>query len=247
MALSGSKLLEYMATNHPEDDVSTAGGAINAAGRILDTELSSPSSLEVLSDGADTRTITVRYRDSAGVLQTTSAITLNGTTPVSLGITAERIIEMTLSAADGSRTVTVRIASGGTVQHVFNPSETKAKRKFVQAVSGAAQKVYREKSYWKNTDSTTALLDAEIVLTADPQGKVKSGIETAVGGSTTIATRLTAPSGVVMVDDNVAQSVPGTNLAAGAAIGVWWELTLPADNAAIKSTFTSQLRGKSAA
>lgn len=246
MAVTGSELIEYLATDHPEDDVSTVGGAVNTAGRPLDVDLASVSSLEVVSDGADTRTITLRYRDAAGVLQTTSAITLNGTTPVALGVSAERIIEATLSTTSASRTVVLRIAGGGATQHTFNPNETKARRKFVAAVSGAAQKVYYEKTFWANTDPTLALLSASMKLTADPAAKIKMGLAAAVGGSTTSANRLTAPSGVSFVDDNVAQSVPGTNLAAGAAIGTWWEMTLAADNAPIKNTFTSQLSGVSA-
>jgi hypothetical protein len=246
MSVTGSELIQYLATDHPEDDTSTLGGAINAAGRPFDADLASNSQLEVLSDGADTRTITVRYRDAAGIVQTTGAVTLSGTTPVALGVTAERLIEATMSTTDASRTVTLRIAGGGATQHTFNPNETKARRLFALAVSSSSGKVYYEKTFWKNTDSVTALLGATMKLTADPSGKIKMGIAVAQGGTTSSTNRLTAPSGITFVDDAVDQSVPGTNLAAASTIGVWWEMTLAADNAPIRSTFTSQLRGASA-
>ncbi len=246
MAITSSSLIECLATNHPEDDVSTVGGAINAAGRVLDADLATASQLEVVSDGADTRTLTLRYRATNKTVQTTGAISLNGTTPVNLGITAERILEATLSGADASRTVLLRIASAGATQHTFNPNETKARRLMALSVSGAAQKVYYEATFLKNTHSTDSLLDAEVLITADPTSKFEMGVAAAVNGSTTTTNRLTAPAGVTFVDDNVAQAVPGTNLAAGDGIKVWNKMTLGADNAALKNTVSKTLRGKAA-
>ncbi len=246
MPVISSELVQFLAANHPEDDTSTVGGAIDPAARPLDAELGANSNLEILSDGADTRTMTLRYRDAAGVIQSVGPTALNGTTPVSLGITAERVIEATLSASSGTRTVTLRVAGGGAVQHTFNPNETKAKRLFVKSVSSGAQKVYYEKTFWKNTDGVLSLLNAIMRLTADPTAKIKMGLAAAVDGSTTATNRLTAPGSVSFVDDNVDQNVPGTNLAAGSAIGCWWEFTLAADEPPIKNSFTSQLRGQSA-
>jgi hypothetical protein len=76
---------------------------------------------------------------------------------------------------------------------------------------------------------------------ADPTGLVTFGLATAVNDSGTTTNRQTAPGGVTI--DNTAKNVPGTDLAATAAIGIWVALALAQNNAAIRSTWTPQLSG----
>jgi hypothetical protein len=243
MAIQDTELLLFGAASRPEDDTNPVGGAIATTARPFDANLASNSDIEALSDGADTRTLTVRYRTVAGV-ETTGTIVLNGATPVALGATVERLLEIS-TTTDATRTVTVRVVSAGATLHTLNPNETHAFRMFNKAVSGPSQKIYYEKVFFKNTNATLSLLNAFVDLTADPAAKVRIGLATTVDDTATAATRLTAPAGVSFVDNNVDIAVPGTNLAAGSAIGVWVELTLGANEAALKNSFTSRLRGQS--
>ncbi len=65
------------------------------------------------------------------------------------------------------------------------------------------------------------------------------------GDSATSTNRLTAPAVGDTLDpdtfDDNSKAVPGTNLAAGEAIGVWFRLALNAAEAPIKSTYTTAL------
>ncbi len=245
MSVTATELIQYGAASRPEDDTSTVGGAIDTQSRPFDAELASASDVEALSDGADARTLTITYRLASGATSS-GIITLNGTTPVALGVAIERILKAVLSASNGSRTVTLRVVSAGATLHTFNPNETTGFRNFIKAVSSGSTKTYYEKTHWKNTNASLALLNGILKLTADPSTKIKIGLATAVNDSVTTANRLTAPGSVVFVDDNVDQNVPGTDLAPTASIGVWAELSLAVNNSALKSSFTTELRGQSA-
>lgn len=89
------------------DDTNAAGGAL--------TQWSANAILQALSDGADTRTLTIHGLNSLGV-PTTEDIVLNGTTPVNSTTTWSIIYGVYASALSGSRTVTVKQAAAGTVR-----------------------------------------------------------------------------------------------------------------------------------
>jgi hypothetical protein len=99
---------------------------------------------------------------------------------------------------------------------------------------------YYAKTFWKNTNGTNALLGATVSESADPSGTITHGLATAVNDSGTTTNRQTAPAGVTFA--GTAANVPGTDLAAGAAIGLWLNMTLATNNAPIRSTYTSQLQ-----
>lgn len=160
--------------------------------------------------------------------------------------TFERLLTLTLSAADAARTVTVRQGSGGPTRATIGPNEVTRTTLFRRSASGAAAITRYEKVFARNNHATLALTSAQVTLTADPDARIRIGLAPAVGDTATVANRTTAPTGVTFVDDNVAQSVPGGSLAAGAAIGVWIEQALPPNDVAHRTTFTLQLSGTSA-
>lgn len=246
-----SDLVKFLAASRPEDDTSTTGGAQDAAARPLDTQVpdGTPEDLDVVSDAAgDTsQTLTITYRKTDGTVATATP-SLNGTTPVTnvAGEDVERILKMVLSATTAGN-VTVSGATSATTLHVFAPGETDCAIMFQRASSDPSViKTRYEKEFWENTHATEALLSAEVELTADPSTIYEMAVADAKDDTESVANRETAPSGETFVDDGVAQTVPGTDLLAGEAIGVWIKQTLAAGAAAAKPTFTTQLSGSSA-
>lgn len=246
MPITTAELIVYGAANRPDDDASLVGGAIDVTCRPFDAELVTPTGVEALSSGADTRTVTVYYRGNDGA-PASGVITLNGVTPVELPVTAERLLRAVLSTTHGSNVVTLRTADGITVLHTFAPSETEAVRLFRNAVSATSPKVYYEKYFFKNTDDVSALLGAYLRGTADPTGKLAVAIANTVDDTGTSADRLTAPAGVgAFTEESIDLAVPGTNLAAGSAIGFWLRFSLAAGEVPLKSSVSYQLRGSNA-
>ncbi len=95
--------------------------------------------------------------------------------------------------------------------------------------------------FWKNTNSTNALLGAAVTQSADPSGKITHGLAPTVGDSATTTNRNTAPASVTFADTSAA--VPGADLASGAAIGIWLLLSLLINDTPQKTSYTSQLAG----
>jgi hypothetical protein len=114
---------------------------------------------------------------------------------------------------------------------------------FRNSASGASATDRHEKVFWRNDNTSLALLDAIVTLTADPDARLMIALATSQNDSGSVANRLTAPPGLTFVDDNVDLNVPGTNLGPGSAIGVWIRQTLPANDVAHDTTFTLQIRG----
>jgi len=112
-------------------------------------------------------------------------------------------------------------------------------RKGTSSTSGST--TYYAKLFWKNTNSTNALLSAQVSESADPSGVFTHGLATAVNDSGTTTNRQTAPGGVTI--DGTAKNVPGTDLGATAAIGLWLAMLLATNNVALRSTYTSQIAG----
>ena len=99
MAVASSDLVIYVAANMPEDNTSTAGGAIDSGVRASFDDPSSAVQLKVYSaDAADTsQTLTVTGRNAGGSI-VSEGISLNGTTEVTSSNTYERILKTYLSA-----------------------------------------------------------------------------------------------------------------------------------------------------
>jgi len=241
MPVAASDLICYASANMPTDDSSTAGGAIDTLRRVVFTDISATGTVEVLSDGSDTRTVTLYGRLADGSLANEN-LTLNGTTPVTSVNSYERVQAAEVGTTSGTRTITVRKASDDVLIGTIPINERGFMRLFRGAASDPSSgKTFYTLIYWKNTHGSLALLDAHVDQNADPTGKITHGLGAAKGDLGTITNRLTAPAGVTFDDTN--KNVPGTNLGAGEYIGVWLKLTLSAGDGPTKSTYTSQIVG----
>ena len=249
MPVETTELIIYGAEHRPEDESSAVGGGIDVTARPFDAEIVTPGNIQIHSSGADTRTATARYRGNDGLIYSQME-TLDGVNVVlwDPAITAERLIEVTLSATHGSNVVSLETAGGGTTLHTFAPSETKAFRLFIAAFSTTSEKPYYEKLFYKNVDPLVALQAAQFRATADPGSKLAVALETTVDGTGESTNRITVPAAGIgsWTEEGIDLAIPGTNLAAGSAIGFWARLTLAANEVPLKNTGTYQLRGQSA-
>jgi hypothetical protein len=207
------------------------------------TQVTAGDTVEVISTSAsDTQNCTIEARKADGTI-VTETLALTGTTAkIFAGNGAiDRILKVELaSVAIG--TITVRKSAAGATFRVIPIGErgfSAVLRKGASSTSGGVN--YFAKTFLKNTNGTNALLGATISESADPSGTMTHGVATAVNDSGTATTRQTAPAGVTI--DGSAKSIPGTDLAAGAAIGIWRQMTLATNNAAIRSTHTLQFAG----
>ena len=243
MSILASDLQLWSSANIPTDEVSTAGGAISTTTRPTLVQLTANSAVDIVSDGADTRNVTITGRDSTGaIVQETHA--LNGTTLVAGTQVFERVLSAVIASTSGTRTITLTQHSSSATIGTIGPNETTRHIAFQQSFSTASIKNYYEKHFWKNNNGSLTLTVAAVKLTADPSSVTQIGCATALNDSATITNRLTAPAGVTFVGVGVSQSVPTGQIAAGSAIGLWINMTLAANNAALRSSFTTQLSGQ---
>lgn len=243
MSILVSELILYNAANMPTDDTSLCGGAVSTLGRPVFTQFSVNAVVAVLSDGADTRTVTIVGRDTTG-MQVTTVLTLNGTTEVVGAQIYERILSVTLSAASLTRTVTIRQGAGGSTMATIPIGETAVNALFINAASASSPQTRYMKTAWRNTNSSLTLTSGNVQLNADPSGKIAQGVATAIGETGTVSNRTVAPVGVTFVGVGTNQLIPTTgDLTSGSAIGVWWRQSLLANDAAQKNTFTAQITG----
>lgn len=247
MAIAATDLVAYASANHPADDTSTAGGAIEPKVRIEFTQIAANDDIELISSSAsDTMNATIVGRNAAGAIVSETAA-LTGTTAkifATLGV-VERVLSVIL-ASDAIGVVTVRRSVAGATLSTIPIGERGFRALFRDAVSSPdAAKTYYEKLFLKNNHATLSLLSAVVTESADPSALLTFALAAAVNDTVTIANRLTAPAGGLTFNGS-AKNVPGTDLAAGAAIGVWLKLDLAQNNAPVESTYTLQLAGNSA-
>ena len=258
MALSNSDLILRCSASRPKDDVSTSGGAKDPDVRPTFTQLAANDDLEVLSASAGDTTpkMTVIARKPDGVIETSAATTLTGTSAVQIaGLSAadERVLEALLDA-DAAGVVTLRRRPGGATICDIPVGERGIHCMFYNAASSAVATRRYEKTFWENVHGTLALTEARVRLTADPASVIKIAVEDAKGDSSSLSVRLESDTdntlssalGLTFVDDNVYQSVPGGYLGAGENIGVWLQMALTPDQAPVRSTATLEISGSSA-
>lgn len=241
MPILTTDLVNYLAASMPENDTATSGGAIDATGKPDLVQWAANNIAQVVSDGADTRVVTVTGRNAAGAI-VSDAITLNGAVAVSGVVTFERVLKV-VTTSNASRTVLVKEAAGGTTRATFIPLDVTKRALFYDSASGAGILIRYEKLFWRNNHATLTLTNATVTLTTDAAARIRIANATAVDDSGSVANRLTLPGGLTFVDDSVAQAVPGGAVAAASRIGVWIEQNLPANDPATKSTFTTQIAG----
>lgn len=253
MPIADTDLLAFCSVNMPEDDTSLNGGAIDADQRVVFTDLAANDDVEALSaaGGDVTQNVTVWGRKADGTLVSeTKVLTGVAATIFSTIGVLERIEKVTMDA-DATGIVTIRRSIAGATIGTIPVGERGFRRLFISAISSpSAPKPYYMKIFLKNAHATLALLSAKVKQNADPTTKITHLLASAVDDSATVANRITVPAAGDTQDpdtfDDTDKSVPGTNLAAGSAIGVWLKFSLDTAEAPIKSTYTTELSGGTA-
>lgn len=244
MSIATTDLIAYGAASRPSDDSSASGGAIDLTTRPVFTQLTANSAIAVQSTSAsDTMNVTITGRDSTGndVSETFAA---TGTVEKAGVQVFERIQSVTV-ASSAIGTITVKQGAGGATISTIPVGEKGFYALFINSSSAASIMTRYEKLFWYNKNSTLTLTSAVVTLTADPSSKISIGLATAKSDSGSVTNRTNSPAGVTFVSVNVAQNVPGNTLEASTGIGVWIKQTLSANDAPLKSTFTTQLSGTS--
>lgn len=243
MSIVAADLVPFAAANEPDVDTGNAGGAIDLLRRIDFTQLAANDTIEALSSSAGdtTQTLTIEARKADGTVVSETK-TLTGTTVITFSVNGvvERILKAELSATPAG-VVTVRRSGAGATVRTIPAGERGFMMVFRKTASDpSTTQDYYEKFFWKNTNGSLALLTALVKQSADPDARITHALAAAVNDSTTTANRRTAPAGTF---DDTDKAVPGTDLASGAAIGTWLKLSLPANDPAHRTTYSSQLAG----
>lgn len=97
------------------------GTADDANGSNELSALTSNAQIELVSDGADTRNVTLVGENASGE-RTTETLALNGITPVLSTNTYSKLYLVYVSATDASRIVTVKQGAGGTSRGTIGAS-----------------------------------------------------------------------------------------------------------------------------
>lgn len=84
--------------------------------------LSQNSQIAVVSDGSDTRQVTIKGLNASGTL-TIETLTLNGTTEVLSTNTFSKVYLVYASALNSSRTITIKQGSGGSTRGTIGPNK----------------------------------------------------------------------------------------------------------------------------
>lgn len=244
MSVTAADLVAFHAATQSDADGIAVGGAIDLLRRPDFTQATAADTVEVLSSAAGdtTQTVTLIARKADGTI-VSQTVTLNGTTAVIFSVAGaiDRILSIEMSAT-ATGTVTVRKSVAGATYRVIPIGERGFSMIFRKTSSSSAGIInYYAKFFWKNTNATFALLTALVSESADPSAVITHGLAASVNDSGTTTNRQTAPGGVVFAGTPAA--VPGTDLAATAAIGTWLNMTLATNNAPIRSTYTSQIAG----
>ncbi len=253
MPIVAADLVLFAAAAAVDEDTSAQGGAIDLLRRLDFTQLAANDDIEVISSAAgDTQNCTITGRTASGTIVSETAA-LTGTTAkifATLGV-IERVLTVELaSVAIG--TITVRRSVAGATVRVIPVGERGFKmmfRKLAADVSGGATRNFYAKGFWKNTHATLALLSALVLQNADADARITHLLAAAVNDTATSTNRITAPAVADTQDpdtfDDTAKTVPGTDLAATAAIGTWFRMQLPAGDTPHKYSYVSELVGQS--
>lgn len=242
MSIASSDLAAFASANMPADDSSTCGGAIDTLRRIDFTQLASSSTVRVRSSSAGdtTQTLTVTGRKADGTVAS-EVLNLNGTTNATSTNTYERILKAELSATCAG-TLTFETSAAVLIRSI-PVGERGFMAIFRQLASDPSSPLaYFGKFFWKNTHGSLTLTVAVVKENADPSAVITHALDAALDASTSTANRLTSPGFTFNGSD---KTVPNSqNLSFGSAIGVWLKLDLTAGNAALKTTYTSELNGQ---
>jgi len=255
MAVGASDLVLVGCANHAEDDASAQGGAISK-GKLLffsTGDISAVDEIEVLADDAISATITITGRSAVGAQITEAVVFAGETGPKTTTLAFERVekVRVTGGALPADATVTLMKEAGdveilklyGSSVSPSGTAVTQVRKMFLgAAIPVSGSNTYYEKAYWLNAHDVDALTSPRVKEFADPVGVFSFALETAADGSTSIANRLTAPTGLSF-DSADKDFSPGT-LAAGSAIPVWVKLVLSSALSPAKSYVTLRCEGE---
>jgi hypothetical protein len=243
--------IKFLGSDVMAEDDSTVnqGGVIDTTVKMLFTDISTTDNVTIISSSAGdtTQTVTVYGRDASGAL-INEALSLNGTSRVVGSELFERILKVVVSASHAG-TITVTRDNGPTYTTIgtLETGILSIRRPFYNVaadVTGGSSRNFYEKIFIKNTHGTLALLSAVIKELSDPTGNITFDLEDAVDGNNSSSDRVTAPASAMLGSfDDTNKNVPGTNLEAGTAIGVWLNLTLSAGATPQKSTYAIRVDG----
>lgn len=242
MSIVASDLVLYASAAVPADDTTDAGGAIDTLRRLDFTQIAATDKIEVKSSSAGdtTQTVTLRGRKADGTI-VSEVLTLTGVTAVATTNNYERLLTAELSATCAG-TVTVQRQTGPSTLRVIPIGERGFLAPFRELASDpSVQKDWYAKGFWKNTHGSLALTSAVVKENADPSGDVSFALAAALDDTATTADRTTSPG---LTFNSTDKNVPNSqNLSFGSAIGIWFNLTLAAGAAALKTTYTTELDG----
>lgn len=245
MPVSSSDIVFYASDNMPQDDVSVAGGDINSGLRVVFTDIVATDIVEAVSTNTgDVQFVSVFGRNVSGIAQT-DTFALSGTTLVSGSLPFERILKITIdSLALG--TITFRDAAGDTGIASIPIGETGIIRPFINATAdafGGSDKVFYNKVFLKNNNVVSVLQSATITESVTGIYNITQfGLEKTSQYTESVATRLTAPTGVTSYGSGVS-GLPGTNLDPLEYQGVWLQLTANDGEAATNSFYQMLVQG----
>lgn len=253
MAIIASDLVAYASANMPNSDAGSAGGAVDTLRRVDFTQMAANDTIEVLSSagGDTTQTVTIRGRLASGAIAQ-EVLALNGVTVVTSVNTYERILSAELSATCTGN-VTTRRATGDVLIRVIPAGERGFMAPFRELASDPVSvKNYYAKFFWRNTHATLALTSTIVKQNADgtglssPDGVTHVPSATA-GDSATSTNRITAPAVGDTLDPDTFDDADKTigTLNAVTAWGVWLRMRLPAGQAPLRTTYTTELSGQS--
>lgn len=252
MSVTANDLVLVGCQYHAEDDSSQQGGSIDK-GKLLsfsNQDIQSPDEIEAIASVAITATITIYGKSAVGASISETLTFSSEAGPKTTALEFERVTKVVVASGSipASATVTIRRESddaeiltlyGSSV----SPSGTEVsevRKMFLGAtIPATGSNTYYEKAYYLNAHDTDTLGLSEVSEFADPAGRFTFAIEATADGSSVIANRLTAPSGLTF--DNAAKSFG--NLNAGEAIPVWVRLVLPSTESPQKTSFTKRLSG----
>ena len=244
MSVVNTDLVIYTASNMPENNTSIVGGDINSGIRASFDDPSSSSTIIIYSSsGTDTsQNLTLTGRTDAGTIISES-LALNGTSNVASTYTYGRILTATLDAtAVGDVTV-----SGSAVNKITDipVGESGFRRPFYDATSSVdTAKIYYEKVFIKNNNTTSDLTDAQVIeVNSGLAAKISFGLEDTKKSNQTIANREAVPTGITGGFGAGPSGIMNDLLSVGDYQGTWFKLSIDASEASINSFYEVQVSG----
>ncbi len=250
MPIVGTDLVFYGSQNMPTGDSGAGGGTINTGVIVIFQDGALPNALgpdtiRIESDNAlDVEQIKIYGRSAAGVFQSES-IVMSGVTPVTGVLSHDRLIMCDFTGATHTGTVQIRLGSTpfsiiGTMIEGVNT----LRRPFVNCIANAAgggDKSFFEQIFLRNNHATLTLTNAAVTGSASGLASIFGiAVHSGFGSNSTVADRLTAPTGMDDFDDNV-HSIG--DFSAGSGQSVWLRLDLDAGTAPQLDTYVINVSG----